>query len=95
MAGTPPDDTSDMDLPPINEWVVVELSRTKDTLADLAIRHENIVNRLADVCRRNDRMQEIGNLMRDLLSEVAADRASALEAGAIQFAIQMWGEANA
>ena len=82
----------DMDTEPLNEWVVSELSRVRDALADLTRRHEEVLNHLADVCRRNDKMQAVGNAMRDMLelwySEGDSDPAE------VDKLIQKWSEAN-
>lgn len=73
---------------PLNEWVVSEWSRVLDQLRDLMRRHEEIVNHLADVCRRNDRMRSAGDNLVSLLSQ------HEIEEGKIELAIQEWGEAN-
>lgn len=49
-----------MDLPPLNEWVVDELTKTRDALSDLMERHEDILNRLSGVCRKNDELRAAG-----------------------------------
>jgi hypothetical protein len=72
---------------PLNEWVVSELSRTKDALRDLARRHEEVVNRLAEVCRRNDKMQAAGNKLRAIILDFDID-------GFDQGAIDEWDDAN-
>lgn len=59
MTGTP-NNPEGMDLPPLNEWVVDELTRTRDTLSDLMERHERILNNLAAVCRENDELRAAG-----------------------------------
>ena len=83
----------------VNEWLLTEYGRMKEQLLDLAQRHETIVNTLADVCRRNDRMQAAGDKMRDLLDLAHPIVANAHEdvielPKLIDEAIQKWGEAN-
>jgi hypothetical protein len=89
------DDIPDWELPPLDEWVVDELTRTRDALSDLMERHENIVNHLADVCRRNDKMQAAGDALVQLLHDMSGwaiveknhgDRISELT--------QKWGESS-
>lgn len=78
---------------PLNEYIVDEWMRTKAALDDLIQRHEKIVNHLADVCRRNDKMQSAGNRMRDvLLDNFGADPPDPL--AVCDEAIQKWTEAN-
>ena len=97
------DEPQDMDLPPLNEWIVDELTRTQDSLRDLMRRHEEIVNHLADVCKRNDRMREAGDALVSLLLNVDYKNTWVLEedpeaftqySTLIEEAIQKWGEAN-
>ena len=73
----------------LNEWVVSELSRTMDALRDLAQRHEQIVNHLADVCRRNDRMEQAGGYLAAMLNTVPLPNDEFIEE-----AIQRWRESN-
>jgi len=75
---------------PLNEWLFDEYIRVKDALADLTRRHEEIVNTLADICRRNDRMQAAGDALVTFLSETPVTAGSAR----IDELIQKWGEAN-
>jgi hypothetical protein len=78
---------------PLNEWRFDEYIRTKDALADLIRRHEQIINTLADVCRRNDRMRGVGDEMVDCIDRLAvtlnADQQNHLDG-----VIQKWREAN-
>jgi hypothetical protein len=78
-----------MDLEPLNEWVVSELTRTQTALRDLIERHENVVNNYARVCQQNDKMRQAGTSLRDLLieHEVIAD-------SRVDDALQKWNEAN-
>jgi hypothetical protein len=72
---------------PLNEWLFDEYIRVKDALTDLSRRHEEIVNHLVDVCRRNDRMLAAGNDLRDHLLQFSRQHG-------VEEAIQKWGEAN-
>lgn len=76
----------------LNEWVVSELSRTMDSLRDLARRHEEVLNHLADVCRRNDKMEAAGQLLINAIYHVTC--ATEEEQDRFNHAIQKWGEAN-
>lgn len=84
-----------MDLPPLNEWVVTELTKTRDALSDLMERHENILHHLTDVCRRNDRMRQAGDALVTLIHEYPGlgPEFDPLQQQ-IDTAIQKWGEAN-
>ena len=60
----------DMDLPPLNEWVVDELTRTREDLKDLAQRHDDILNRLTGVCRNNDELRAAGVELSSFVGEL-------------------------
>lgn len=81
--------TDDMNLEPLNEWVVSELTRTQTALRDLIERHEIVVDNYAKVCQQNDKMRSAGDKLRDLLidHEVIADPR-------VDDALQKWNEAN-
>lgn len=76
----------------INEWLLDEYIAKRDALTDLTRRHEEIVNTLADICRRNDRMLAVGNKMAEILNCAANKDPWVSEE--IDKILQQWGEAN-
>ncbi len=65
------------------------LNLCQQELREVIERYETTLNTYADVCRRADRMQNVGNVMRDLLMELVV-----LSDKRVDQAIQEWGEAN-
>lgn len=91
----------DMDTEPLNEWIVSEWSRTQDALKDLMRRHEEILNHLADVCRRNDKMEQAGDFLCSVLLNIDTPVRLNHETGQhrhlkdeVDEALRQWGEAN-
>lgn len=91
----------------VNEWLldaygVVKEQRDllKRQLDDLVSKHENTLNLLADICRRNDRMLAAGDRMRDLLDQAVLEVGIGEEAAIKEFTAQIdtaiadWGAAN-
>lgn len=87
--------TNNPETGPLNEWLFDEYIKVKDALADLTRRHEEIVNHLADVCRRNDRMQEAGDRLVSLIAWITQrlPQGSKLDVD-VDAVIQNWGDTN-
>lgn len=84
---------------PLNEWLFDEYIAKKDALNDLITRHENLLNHLADVCRRNDRMQTAGDELASYLEQgdaliafLQSDPSD--QNNFVAKAIQKWRESN-
>ena len=63
------DQPDGMDLPPLNEWVVDEMVRTKEALTDLISRHQSLLDYLSALARKNDALRAAGRELKAIIHE--------------------------
>ena len=87
----------------LNEWIFDEYIRYKEQLVELAQRHDDILNRLTEVCRRNDELRAAGIELSTFVGELI-QRVQCIPPENIDYEIQLvkdakkaldrWREAN-